>query len=45
MTSWIDGFNEGYNMASKHADAWIVIFSMLFFIFGIFIGWIGRCVI
>ena len=38
MTAWTDGFNEGYDLASKNADAWIVIYSILSFIFGALIG-------
>ena len=45
MTDWTDGFDEGYDMASKYADAWIVIYSILSFIFGVLIGLNLRVVI
>ena len=40
MTSaWADGYNAGYALAGKRGDLWIVVFSVLSFVAGLFMGW------
>lgn len=36
---WADGYNEGYAIAAKWGDLWIIVFSVLSFVAGLFMGW------